>query len=448
MRWYGQLAVIAVLGGAGYGGWYAWKEGHLHRAPYVGEYAARYLPPPPGAPTPGAPTTAAPGGRGGPQAPTTVEVDTVRTGRVVETRDAVGTVRAFESITVTAKVPGVVQEIAFGEGQIVNANDVLVRLDSDERRADIETAVAETRRAVAQRDELNTRLERAVALRRSGAGTEAVVADLTAQVKGLESAIAAAEARRRAAEARLEDLVIRAPFGGRLGTRSVSLGAYVSPGTRITTLDDLTKVRLDFAVPENLLDQLKPGQVVRARSAAFGERLFDGKVALIDPRIEPTTRSVRLTAEFENKDEALKPGMFLSVAIEVSNKENAVVVPEEAVVSEGLRHVVFLVKDGKIERRVIRIGQRQAARVEVVEGLQPGETLVVRGVQRVRAGAPVNAKPISSGTPTAGGAAPSSSGRPGGASPAAGASGGGVAPGRSQAAQPPTGGVAAAERRS
>jgi membrane fusion protein, multidrug efflux system len=448
MRWYGQLAVVAVLGGAGYGGWYAWKEGHLHRAPYVGEYAARYVPPPPGAPTPGAPTTAAPGGRGGPQAPTTVEVDTVRTGRVVETRDAVGTVRAFESITVTAKVPGVVQEIAFGEGQIVNANDVLVRLDSDERRADIETAVAETRRAVAQRDELNTRLERAVALRRSGAGTEAVVADLTAQVKGLESAIAAAEARRRAAEARLEDLVIRAPFGGRLGTRSVSLGAYVSPGTRITTLDDLTKVRLDFAVPENLLDQLKPGQVVRARSAAFGERLFDGKVALIDPRIEPTTRSVRLTAEFENKDEALKPGMFLSVAIEVSNKENAVVVPEEAVVSEGLRHVVFLVKDGKIERRVIRIGQRQAARVEVVEGLQPGETLVVRGVQRVRAGAPVNAKPISSGTPTAGGAAPSSSGRPGGASPAAGASGGGVAPGRSQAAQPPTGGVAAAERRS
>ena len=448
MRWYGQLAVIAVLGGAGYGGWYAWKEGHLHRAPYVGEYAARYVPRPPGAPTPGAPTTAAPGGRGGPQAPTTVEVDTVRTGRVVETRDAVGTVRAFESITVTAKVPGVVQEIAFGEGQIVNANDVLVRLDSDERRADIETAVAETRRAVAQRDELNTRLERAVALRRSGAGTEAVVADLTAQVKGLESAIAAAEARRRAAEARLEDLVIRAPFGGRLGTRSVSLGAYVSPGTRITTLDDLTKVRLDFAVPENLLDQLNPGQVVRARSAAFGERLFDGKVALIDPRIEPTTRSVRLTAEFENKDEALKPGMFLSVAIEVSNKENAVVVPEEAVVSEGLRHVVFLVKDGKIERRVIRIGQRQAARVEVVEGLQPGETLVVRGVQRVRAGAPVNAKPISSGTPTAGGAAPSSSGRPGGASPAAGASGGGVAPGRSQAAQPPTGGVAAAERRS
>ena len=94
-----------------------------------------------------------------------------------------------------------------------------------------------------------------MALRRTGAGTEAQVEDLTAQVKTLESAIASAEARRKAAEARLDDLIVRAPFDGRLGTRSVSLGAYVSPGTRITTLDDLSRVRLDFAVPENVLDR-------------------------------------------------------------------------------------------------------------------------------------------------------------------------------------------------
>jgi membrane fusion protein (multidrug efflux system) len=313
MRWYGQLAVIAVLGGAGYGGWYAWKEGHLHRAPYVGEYVAKVVPLPPGAPGPGGPAPGASGGapgggRGGPQGPATVEVELVRTGRVIETRDAVGTVRAFESITVQAKVPGVVQEIAFREGQVVNANDVLVRLDAEERRAEVESALAETRRAVAQRDELNVRLERAIALRRTGAGTEAQVADLTAQLKALESAIAAAEARRKAAEARLEDLVIRAPFGGRLGTRSVSLGAYVQPGTRITTLDDLTKVRLDFAVPENLLNQLRPGQVVRARSAAFGERTFDGRVSVIDPRIEPTTRSVRLTGRVREPGRGAEAG--------------------------------------------------------------------------------------------------------------------------------------------
>ena len=147
--------------------------------------------------------------------------------------------------------------------------------------------------------------------------------------------------------------MIRAPFPGRVGTRSVSLGAYVAPGTRITSLDDLSKIRLDFAVPENLLGRLKPGQTVNATSAAYKGRIFKGSVATIDPRVDQTTRTARLTAEFDNPDEALKPGMFLSVALEVSTKDDAVVVPEEAIVSEGLRHLVYPVKDNKVERRVI-----------------------------------------------------------------------------------------------
>src|SRR5215210_8281490 len=272
MRWYGQLAVIAVLGAAGYGGWQAYKAGYLSAVPVLGAY----LPPV----SSGAPAQA----QRSPQAPPpVVDVDTVKTGRVVETREAAATVRAFESITVTAKAAGIVQKISFEEGQKVKAGDILVQLDAEERRADIEQAQAEIQRAAAQRDESSARLERAVSLRRTGAGTEAQVTDLTAQVKTLESAIASAEARRRAAEARLEDLVVRAPFAGRLGTRSVSLGAYVSPGTRMTTLDDLSRVRLDFAVPENVLDRLKLGQTVRAISAAFDQRAFEGKVSLIDP---------------------------------------------------------------------------------------------------------------------------------------------------------------------
>src|SRR5215204_2049099 len=345
MRWYGQLALVAVLGGAGYAGWLAHKNGTLARLPLVGGYAARFA-------GQGATSAAAPQA-----APTVVDVDTVRTGRVVELRDAVGTVRAYESITVTVKGSGVVEEISFQEGQKVKFGDVLLRLDSDERRADIEQAKAETRRATALRDELKVRLDRAMALNRTGAGTGAQVEDLTAQVRTLESAIASADARRKAAEARLEDLLVRAPFNGRLGTRSVSLGAYVTPGMRITTLDDLSQVRLDFAVPENILAQLKIGQTVRAVSAAFGQRVFEGKVAVIDPRVDPVTRSVRLTAEFPNPDEALKPGMFLSVALEVSVKNDAVVVSEEAIVGEGLRHLIYVVKDNMVERRVVRPGQ-------------------------------------------------------------------------------------------
>jgi len=259
------------------------------------------------------------------------------------------------------------------------------------------------RRAAAQRDETRVRLERATALRRTGAGTEAQVADLSAQLATLESAIASAGARRKAAEARLDDLTIRAPFAGRLGSRAVSVGAYVSPGTRITTLDDLSRVRLDFSVPENILATLKVGRTVRALSAAFGERMFEGRVTLIDPRIDPVTRTAKLTAEFPNPDEALKPGMFLSVALEVTNKPNAVVVPEEAIVGEGLRHLLFVVKDDKtIDRRVVRIGQRQSTVVEILDGVKPGETIVVRGVQRVRPGMTVAPRPVTAGSLSSG----------------------------------------------
>ncbi|MBB3021636.1 membrane fusion protein (multidrug efflux system) [Microvirga lupini] len=394
MRVSGQLAVIAMLGAAGFGGWYAYKGGHLANVPVIGAYVSQ-----PAGQQAGAPR--GPGGRGGPAGPATVDVDTVKTGRIVEIRESVGTVRAYESITVTAKVAGIIGEIGFDEGQKVKAGDTLVQFDAAERRAAIEQAVAEANRATALRNEVAIKLERAQALNRTGAGTGAQVEDLTAQMKSLEGSIASAQAQRKAAEARLEELTIRAPFAGRVGTRSVSLGAYVAPGTRITSLDDLSKVRLDFAVPENLLGRLKPGQAVNAVSAAYRGRTFRGTVSTIDPRVDQTTRTARLTAEFENPDEALKPGMFLSVALEVSTKDDAVVVPEEAVVSEGLRHIIYPVKDNKVERRVIIIGQRQGGKVEVVEGLKPGETIVVLGVQRVRPGAEVVARPVGSGAPAA-----------------------------------------------
>lgn len=388
MRVAGQLAVIAVLGAAGFGGWYAYQGGYLAKAPVVGSYFAQTASP-----------NGARSGRRGTSGPPTVEVDTVRTGRIVETREAVGTARAYESITVTAKVAGIISEIGFEEGQKVKAGDVLVQLDAAERKAEIEQANAEAKRAEALRNEVAIKLQRAEALNRTGAGTSAQVEDLTAQLKSLESAIASAEAQRRGAEARLEELTIRAPFEGRAGTRSVSLGAYISPGTRITSLDDLSRIRLDFSVPENLLGRLEPGQTVRARSAAYRDRVFTGEVTTIDPRVEQATRSVRLTAEFDNPDEALRPGMFLSVVLEVTTKDDAVIIPEEAIVSEGLRQIVYPVKDGKVERRVVTIGQRQNGKAEILEGLEAGETIVVLGVQRVRPGAEVVARPIGSNAP-------------------------------------------------
>ena len=312
----------------------------------------------------------------------------MKTGRIVETRDAVGTVRAFESIIVTAKVAGIIDKIAFEEGQKVKAGDVLVSLDALERRADIEQRGR--RDPPRYRDRATRSRPVSTAPRRSAApapGTEAQVEDLTAQVKTLESAIASAEAQRKAAEARLEDIIVRAPFAGRVGTRSVSLGAYVSPGTRITTLDDLSKVRLDFSVPENLLG---PAQVRAGR-----ERHLRG---LPRPGVRGQGVDRRHPRRPGHPDGApdrrirqpgrgpASPACSCRSALEVTTKDDAVVVPEEAVVSEGLRQIVYPVKDNKVERRVIRIGQRQGGKVEVVEGLKAGETIVVLGVQRVAPG--------------------------------------------------------------
>ena len=152
MRVSGQLAVIVVLGAAGFGGWYAYKGGHLASLPIVGSNFAK---PAPQAAAPGR------GGRGGSAGPATVEVDTVKTGRVVEIRESVGTVRAFESITVTARIAGIINEIRFDEGQKVKAGDVLVQLDADERRAEIEQAIAEANRAIALKNEIAIKLDRA-----------------------------------------------------------------------------------------------------------------------------------------------------------------------------------------------------------------------------------------------------------------------------------------------
>lgn len=134
--------------------------------------------------------------------------------------------------------------------------------------------------------------------------------------------------------------------------------------------------------------------MVNARSVAFTDRIFSGEVAAIDTRIDPVTRSVKLMAIIENADLALKPGMFLTVALEVARRESAVIAPEEAIVSEGPRQVAYVVKDNRIERRVVVVGQRMFGKVEIAEGLKAGEVIVARGIQRVRNGMPVQPRPL------------------------------------------------------
>jgi membrane fusion protein (multidrug efflux system) len=171
--------------------------------------------------------------------------------------------------------------------------------------------------------------------------------------------------------------------------RRVSVGALIEPGNQITTLDDVTPIKLDFEVPETTLGSLSRNQAVSATSVAVPDRIFTGKVTTIATRVDPVTRSVAVRAEIANDDEALKPGMFLNVILVAEERPNAVLIPEEAVVTSGVSHFVFIVEGDKAVRTEVTLGQRLPGEVEVLAGVEPGVLVVVGGLQKVRDRGPV-----------------------------------------------------------
>ena len=318
-----------------------------------------------------------------------VEVAEARRGDVTVTVEAVGTSQANEAVTITSKVTGMVTKIRFKEGQRVKVGTILVELDSRELQAELDEMRAERDQA----ERLHARSQKLLATRNVA----------LARVEELYGDLMAAEARVRADEARLADYVIRAPFSGRLGLRRVSVGALISPGVEITTLDDTSRIKVDFRVPESALAYVAEGQAVSARSAAFPGRTFRGRVTTIGSRVDPVTRSVEARAEFANKDDALRPGMFLTSTLTTETRKGAVLIPEEAVVASAQGHFVFTVVDGKVAKRAVVLGEYVSGEIEVLSGIDAGTPVIVGGVQKVRDGTPVKAVPAErAGAPGAG----------------------------------------------
>lgn len=293
--------------------------------------------------------------------------------------EALGTARAMEAIDVTAKVSSLVRAIHFDEGQFVDAGDVLVELDAREAQANLELAKATLAESRSQAER-----------RRSLAATQAVSAS---ELEALESKRQVDAAQVAAAEARLADLVIRAPFAGRVGFRRVSVGSLVTPGTVITTLDDTSTIKLDFSVPESLLAALRPGLAITAHTAAYPGEDFAGQVATLDTRIDPVTRSIVVRALLENAKLLLRPGMFMTVRLSQSARP-ALLVPEQAIVPERGEQYVWVVSDGQVERRKVQTGVRRPGQVEVVAGLEPGERVVTEGTQRLSPGSTVQERAV------------------------------------------------------
>ncbi len=300
------------------------------------------------------------------------------TGVIERSVSAVGSGIAFRAVELKMISSGRVAEINFEGGDRVAAGDVLVRLDEDGAKA----ALAE---AEADLVEAEQNYARAETLRKQDR-----VAD--SALDGARAALKRARARVDLAADILAKRTLRAPFPGVVGFRQVDIGSSVDSDTVIATLDDLSAISVDFMVPERYFDDVAVGAAVRAETQIFPGEVFEGEVIGIGRRIDLVSRSFEVRARIANSDNRLPSGTFLRVTL-VFDDRPGVLIPEEAVVAQGDGAHVFVVRDGRVEQREVRVGTRLPGQVEILEGIAAGEAVVVRGVQKVRDGQAVTLLP-------------------------------------------------------
>lgn len=294
---------------------------------------------------------------------------------LIDQIQALGTARANESVEIRPRVSSIVTRVAFAEGQLVEAGDLLVELENSEIRAGLavaEAALSESRSTYRRSESL--------------IGTAAISASSLEQ---LRAAMHVDEAQVEAARARLENTAIRAPFSGRLGLRRVSPGSFVDTATVITTLDDTDTIKLDFTIPETFLTVVRNGMNIVARSLVYPDRIFTGSVASIDTRLDPVARSVQIRALLPNPEGLLKPGMFLTVDLQ-RDRGNVLMAPEEAIVPEGDAQYIYEVVDGTAVKRRVTLGRRVPGLVEITDGLEAGAVVVTEGTHKIQDGSAVD----------------------------------------------------------
>ncbi len=292
--------------------------------------------------------------------------------------EALGTLRANEAVTLSATVTETVRAIHFDDGQLVNANDILVEMTDREENALLQEARATLDEAEKQYERVKSMVDAKLANR----------ASLDERLQLLESA----RARWQATRSRLEDRLIIAPFTGVVGMRDLSVGALVRPGDVITTLDDISSMKLDMTLPAVYLDLIRPGMPVIAATAGQRSLQIEGAVTSISPRIDPATRSFRVRAQLPNPEGELRPGMLMAVRL-TTLEAPRLLLPEEAVVQEGFKKFVYVIdpltQPVRVIKREVVTGARLAGSVVVLGGVEAGDRVVTHGTMHLKDGAEV-----------------------------------------------------------
>ncbi len=307
--------------------------------------------------------------------PMPVDVDTARRRTVIDAVRATGRIEAVQAVELRPDEQGRITDLLFREGQAAVAGVPLIKMDDEMLRAQAE-------RAAAERDLARQQLERARRLRAENASSPA-------DVERAEAAARSADAALALLQLQIERTTVRAPFSGVVGQRFVSQGDYVTPATRLLTLQTMDPQRVVIEVSERHAAQLKRGQAIEFTVAAYPERVFRAEVEFIDPVVQNANRTITVKARAANPGRLLKAGMFVEARLATDTRADAIVVPEDAVQPLRTGNVVWAIVDGKASRRAVELGARAPGIVEVTKGVEAGELVVVGGLERMGEGLPV-----------------------------------------------------------
>ena len=339
----------------------------------------------------------------GGQPPVTVSTEVAKAESWPPKIPAIGTLRAVQGVDVSSEVGGIVQKINFDSGQLVSEGTVLVQLDDSVEQADLQSGLAQLKKA-----DLDLRRQRELLDRRNTSQTAFDAALAT------RDTAAAVVDRVRAVIAQKS---IKAAFSGRLGIRNVDLGQYVSPGTAMVTLQRLTPIYADFPIPEQQLWRLAVGEKVEVTVDAEPGQVFEGEVESVDAKVNQSTRNVLVRARIENRDARLLPGMFADVHVVAGDAQQVVTVPRTAISYSLYGDSVYVVVEAPaseagapqkaagggetksliVDRRFVRIGETRDGRVSILEGVKAGDQVVVSGQIKLRPKARVlidNSQPL------------------------------------------------------
>jgi membrane fusion protein (multidrug efflux system) len=328
------------------------------------------------------------GFRGGFGGAPVVGLSSVEQRLIADQIESVGTSVANESVDLAAKVSETVSTVNFEDGDFVERGQVLVELVNADEASRLAEAQATVDDAVRQFDRIQN------------LSAQNLVADN--EKDQARTNLETAKARFEGVLVAMDDRLVRAPFSGYLGFRNISEGTLLTPGMVITTLDDVSVIKLDFTIPEIYFAEVKVGQVIQSNSIVYGNKVFEGTVSVVGSRIDPVTRGVSVRATINNSAMLLRPGMLMTVSLAL-NEKFALVVPERALIASQGRQYVFVVdSENKVARTEVELGRRRDGFVEVISGLEQGQEVVSEGTVKVRPGQtvqPQGAEPAPSGAP-------------------------------------------------